>query len=195
MAHTTSVKVRNLLPDLLIAEDNLGVIDSGTLLTLTNPAFGVPTILQDSATLTLTTHFTFVEPRKITLGSAADGENYTATVYVAFSDTEIETFIGESDRIIDNYFVNLTAPASEYLDDWSKYLTAAKILRVKAKGDSDMLKWADSIEKIAMDGMQVYLKRTSAGVFDDSVVTRGDATSVPDFNLDQATMTNYESDN
>lgn len=195
MAHTTSEKVRYLLPDLLIGEENLGYIESGTHLTLTNPAFGVPTILKDSTVLALTTDFTFVQPRAITLVAVATGEQFTATIYIAFSDTEIETFIGESDRLIDNYFVNRTAPAAEYLDDWSKYLSAAKILRVKAKGNPDMLAWADSMEKIAMDGMESYLMRTSAGTYDDSGVSRDDATSVPDFLLDQSTMTNYESDN
>ena len=190
--HTTSSKVRYLLPDLLIGEDSVGVITSGTSLVLTNPAFGVPTILKDSTVLVLTTDYVFVQPRAVTLVVAASGENFTATVYIAFSDTEIETFIGEADRLIDNYFVNRTAPASTYLDDWSKYLSAARLLRVKAKGDASILSWADSMEKIAMDGMEAYLKRTSAGTFDDSKVTRDDATSVPAFKLDQSTMTNYE---
>ena len=192
MAHTTSLKVRYLLPDLLISEENIGIIASGTAITLTNPAFGVPNILKNSTTLVLTTDFTFVQPRKVTLSVAATGEQYTATIFIAFSDEEIETFIGESDRIIDNFFVNLTTPASEYLDDWSKYLSAAKILRVKAKGDPDMLAWAVSMEKIAMDGIEAYLKRTSAGTYDDSGVTRDDSKLVSDFRLDQGSYNNYD---
>ncbi len=194
MAYTTAVKVRNLLPDLLIEEDIIGTLDSGTHLVLTNPAFGVPTILKDNTTLTLTTDYTFTQPREIALGVAATGEHFTATVYIAFSDSEINSFIGESDRIIDNFFVNLTAPASEYQDDWSKYLSAAKILRVKAKGDPDMLAWAASMEKIAMDGMQAYKDMTSAGTFDDSGVSRCDAAPVDAFKLGQGSVEDYGCD-
>lgn len=191
MAHTTNTKVRNLLPDLLISEDILGTLASGTHLLLTNPAFGVPSILKDSTTLTLTTDYAFVQPRTVTLGTAAAGEHYTATVYISFSDSEIDSFIGESDRIIDNFFVNLTTPASEYLDDWSKYLSAAKILHVKAKGDPNMLAWAASMEKNAMDGMGAYLDKTLAGVFDDTGISRCDAESVSDFKFDQSGQADY----
>lgn len=190
--HTTAVKVRNLLPDLLIAEDNVGIISSGTAMTLRNPAFAVPTVLKNTTEMVITTDYTFVQPRAVTLTVAATGENFTARTHIAFSDTEILVFVGESDRIINNYFVNLTAPASEYLDDWSKYLTAAKILRVKAKGNPDMLTWAESMEKMAMDGMVAYLAKTSAGVFDDSAVTRGDATPVDAFMLDQQPVQGYD---
>ena len=194
MAYTSEVKVRNLLPDLLIEESDLGISDSGTLLTLINPAFGVPTILKDSTTLALTTDYSFVQPRTITLGTAATGENYTATVYIAFSDEEILVFVGESDRIIDAKFINQTAPGAEYQDDWSKYLSAAKILRVKAHGNEDMLNWADSMEKIAMDGITDYLARTSAGTYDDSGISRCDATPVDAFQFDQSGIQTFGCD-
>ena len=189
--HTTTLKVRNLIPDLLIATDDIGTVASGTSITLHKPAVAVPTMLKDAAEIVITTNYTFVQPRAITLLVAASNENYIANCHLAFTDTELVTFIGESDRIIDNYFVNLTAPASEYLDDWSKYLTSSKVIRAVSKGNPDMLKWAGSMEKIAMDGMSEYLKRTSAGVFDDSAVTRSDATSVDAFNLDQQSVKTY----
>ena len=191
MTYTTALAVRKLLPDLLIAEDDIGVLDSGTYLQLTNSAFDVPTILKDSTTLNLTTDFTFIQPRKITLSVAASSENFIATTYIAFSDADITTLIEESDRFIDNKFINLTAPSSAYKGDWSRYKTGSKILRVTAKGDEDRLAWADSFDKIADDSIMAYLEHTTAGAFDDSGVTRHDATSVDAFKLDQRDVERY----
>jgi len=195
MAYTTAIKVRNLLPDLLIETDSLGESHSGTHLVLTNPAFNVLTILKDTTTLVLNTDFTFVQPQTITLGVAATGENYIATVHIAFSDAEIDTFIGESDRVIDAKFFNLESPTSEYQDDWSKYLSAAKILRVKSHGNEDMLAWADSMKEIALSGMDSYQAQTTVDAFEaDGVVVRSDKESVPDFQFDQSGTTDAYGD-
>ena len=191
MGHTTPNSVRNLLPDLLTEEDDLGVISSGTSLTLTNSAYAVPTILKDASTLAATADYTFVQPRKITLTAAATGENFTAHVHVAFSDDELKTFIGESDRIINNLFANLSMPDSTYLDDWSKWLTAHKIILIKSKGDLDMVAWGRSFRTMAMDAINAYLANTSATSYDDAGGERADATSVSDFMLDQQPVSKY----
>lgn len=191
MGHTTPNSVRNLLPDLLTEEDDLGVISSGTSLTLTNSAYAVPTILKDASTLAVTTDYTFIQPRKITLTAAATGENFTAHVHVAFSDDELKTFIGESDRIIDNLFANLSLPYSTYLDDWSKYLTAAKIVMIKAKADPEKMAWSVQLKATAMDSINEYIVNTSATSFNDAGGDRADATSVSDFMLDQQPVSKY----
>jgi hypothetical protein len=191
MGHTTPNSVRNLLPDLLTEEDDLGVISSGTSLTLTNSAYAVPTILKDASTLAVTTDYTFVQPRKITLTAAATGENFTAHVHVAFSDDELKTFIGESDRIINNLFANLSMPDSTYLDDWSKWLTAHKVILIKAKGNLDKVAWGRSFRTMAMDAINDYIANTSATSFNDAGGDRADATSVSDFMLDQQPVSKY----
>ena len=191
MGHTTPNSVRNLLPDLLTEEDDIGVISSGTSLTLTNSAYAVPTILKDASTLAVTTDYTFIQPRKITLTAAATGENFTAHVHVAFSDDELKTFIGESDRIINNLFANLSLPDSTYLDDWSKWLTAHKIILIKSKGDLDMVAWGRSFRTMAMDAINDYIANISATSFNDAGGDRADATSVSDFMLDQQPVSKY----
>lgn len=193
--HTIPDTVREILPDLLVADDNVGVIASGTTLTLTNPAFGVPYITKDIDTLYDSTDYDFVQPRAVTLGVAASGENFTAHIYIAFGDAQLIKFIAKSDRKIDDFFYGGTTPSAGYLDDWSALLTAGYILRIVAKGNPDMITWAESLEKMATDAMTEYKNNSGGTVFDDSVVTRDDATSVPAFKLDQSTMTNYESDN
>ena len=193
MGYTIVDSVRRLLPDILISEEDLGINASGKVLTLVNSAVGVPNILKDGTTLADITDYTFTQPRRITLSVAASGENFIATTYITFSDADITTLIEESDRAIDNKFVNLTAPSSAYKGDWSRYKTGSKILRITAKGDEDRLAWADSFDKIADDGITAYLEHTIAGVFDDSGVTRCDATSVSAFKLDQQDTERYAS--
>ena len=191
MGYTTIDAVRRLLPDLLISEEDLGTQASGKVLTLVNSAVGVPNILKDDTVLADVTDYTFTQPRRITLSVAASGENFIATTHITFSDTDITTFIEESDRFIDNKFINLTAPSSVHKGDWSRYKTGSKILRVTAKGDEDRLAWADSFDKIADDSITAYLEHTTAGAFDDSGVTRHDATSVNAFKLDQRDVERY----
>lgn len=195
LAYTTPGNVRELLPDLLMAEDDCGVIASGTSITLTNAAFGVPTILKNTTTLYDSVNYSFTKPRAITLSSAASGENYTARVYIAFSDQQLLRFISRADRIIDDFFFGVsTEPSSAYKDDWSSQLTAAFVLRIKSKGDTDMLAWADVLESKVMNAMLQYKTLTGATIFDDAKVTRDDATSVDAFCLDQQTVKNYETD-
>ncbi|MCK5397803.1 MAG: hypothetical protein KAJ33_06110 [Thermoplasmata archaeon] len=191
MSYTTPEKVRNLLPDLLMAYDYLGMSDSGTNLTLNNSAFAVPTILQDATELAITTDYTFVQPRTLKLNTAADGENYTAHVHVAFPDSQLTEFIGQSDRIIDNEFANQTLPDADYLDDWSQWLTAWKIKLITAKGDPDLIAESLVYKNMAMDAIEDYKAGTLRGTFSDTQVTRDDRTPVPDFSLDQSTTARY----
>ena len=191
MSHTTPEKVRGQMPDLLTAEDFMGTIDSGTNLLLTNSAFAVPTLLQDTTELAITTDYTFVQPRTIKLNSAADGENYTAHVHIAFPDSQLTEFIGQSDRIIDNEFANQTTPASEYLDDWSQQLTVAKIKMITAKGYPDLLAEAAAFKAMAMADIASYKAGTLKCTFSDTQVTRTDRTPVPAHSLDQSPIKRY----
>lgn len=191
MSHTTPEKVRNLLPDLLTAEDFIGTIDSGTNLLLTNSAYAVPTLLQDATELVITTDYTFVRPRTLKLNNAADGENYTAHVHVAFPDSQLTEFIGQSDRIIDDEFANQTTPAAEYLDDWSQWLTAWKIKLITAKGNPDLIAESLVYKNMAMDAIAKYKAGTLKGTFSDTQVTRTDRTPVPAHSLDQSLIRRY----
>lgn len=190
--YTIPDTVRDILPDLLVADDDIGTVSSGTSITLTNSVFGVPSIIKDTTTLYDSTDYDFVKPRAVTLGSAASGENYIAHVHIAFSDPQLIKFIAKSDRKIDDFFYGVTTPTAGYLDDWSALLTAGYILKIKAKGDPDMIAWATSLEKIATDAMVEYKKNTGGTVFDDTAVTRDDATSVDAFMLDQQAVEDYE---
>ena len=189
--YTIPDTVREILPDLLVADDDIGTVSSGTSITLHKPAAGVPTIIKDTTTLYDSTDYDFTKPRKITLGSAATGENFIAHVHIAFSDPQLIKFIAKSDRKIDDYFYGKTTPTAGYLDDWSAHLTAAYILRIKSKGDSDTLAWAKSLEDMAMTAMKSYKEGTGGTVFDDSAVTRGDSSSVDAFMLDQQEVQGY----
>jgi hypothetical protein len=191
MAYTTAEKVRNLLPELLTAEQDLGYVESGTYITLNNSAFAVPTLLKDSTTLAITTDYTFTQPRKITLGTAANNEYFIAHTHIAFSDTQIEVFIGQSDRIIDNAFANQSTPDSDYLDDWSQWLTAWKILVITAKGDPDKLTYAATYHDMVMDAIEDYKGSTLKGTNTYTASDRYDKSPVGNMSLDQSTTPSY----
>jgi hypothetical protein len=191
MAYTTADKVRDLLPELLIQEQDLGILDSGTFITLNNSAYAVPTIAKDSTTLVTTTDYTFTQPRKITLSVAASGENFIATTHIAFSDTKIEEFIGQSDRIIDNQFANQSTPDSEYLDDWSQWLTASKIIMLTAKGSEELIAWSKEFESMAMDKIEEYKAGTLKGTNTYTAADRYDKSPVGNLSLDQGTTPSY----
>ncbi len=194
--YTTADKVRKLLPDLLETEDDLGAVTSGTALRLSNYVFAVPTILKNATELIDTTDYTFNQPDRVTLSVAAAGERFVARVHIAYNDTDIETFITESDRIIDRYFMNITAAPLDYYDDWSKYITAAKILLVKAHGNEDMLQWSKSYMDIAINGIKAYIDTIDSSFVDSSStgggVTRYDKDPVNDFKLDQGKVPGYD---
>jgi len=196
MAYTTADKVRKLLPDLLETEDDLGAITSGTSLMLSNFVFAVPTILKNSVELTVITDYTFNQPDRVTLLTAAAGERYIARVHIAYNDTDIESFISEADLIIDRYFMNITPVPLEYYDVWSKYITAAKILLVKAHGNEDMLLWAKEYMDQAINGIEKYIDTIETSFVGSTSgtsggVTRYDKDSVKDFNLDQRDVAQY----
>lgn len=195
MAHSTAEQVRGILPSLLTGYDDIGVVASGTNLTLNYPAVAVPTILQNSTTLTITTHYTFIRSTKITLGTAAAGEYYTAQVHRGATDTELGVIILKADRIIDDFFANKTTPSAGYLQDWSSELSASMHLRQYSLSiaDADGRDNAQRMEDRVFQLMQNYMNMTGKGTFDDSGIARDDATLVPAFKLDQSTMTNYES--
>lgn len=196
MAYTTADKVRKLLPDLLETEDDLGAVTSGTSLILSNYVFAVPTILKNSTELIDTTDYTFNQPDRVTLLVAAAGERFVARVHIAYNDTDIETFITESDRIIDRYFMNITPAPVGYYDDWSKYITAAKILLVKAHGNEDMLQWSKEYMDMAIKGIEAYIDNIDSSFSDGSGggggVTRYDKEPVNDFKLDQRKVAGYD---
>lgn len=189
--YTIPDTVREILPDLLVAEDNIGTVASGTTITLTNPVFGVPSILQDTTTLYESTNYTFIKPQAVTLLSAATGENYIAHTHIAFSDPQLIKFIAKSDRKIDDMFSNSTAPTAPYKDDWSAMLTASYILTITSRGDPDTLKWAAGLEKTVTDAMAAYMDNTGMTGFDDAGVVRDDSTSVDAFLLDQSGVAGF----
>ena len=189
--YTIPDTVREILPDLLVADDDLGVYSSGTSLTLHKPAAGVPTIIKDTTTLYDSTDYDFVKPRAITLGSAAAGENFIAHLHLAFSDPQLIKFIAKSDRRINEFFYGATTPTAEYMDDWSANLTVAYIKKIKSKGNPDMLAWAKELEDSTMTSMKIYKDGIGGTVFDDTVVTRSDATPVDAFMLDQQEVQGY----
>ena len=157
--YTIAAKVRKLLPTLLIDDDDLGISYSGKNLTLTYPAFDVPTILKDGVSITA---FTFERPDKIALTVAADGERFIAQTYRGISDTDIETLIATSDRIIDAEFTGYNLPASGYLEDWSGILSAARYYRLYATATEDNISKAEGLEKIVKDEMKTF-KTDAAG--------------------------------
>lgn len=193
--YSSPESVREILPDLLMASENLGEITSGTSLVLTSSALGVPRILQNVTNLYESTNFTFIQPKSITLNDAANGENYTAYIHKGFTDEQLIKFIGRSDRRIDNFFFGLTAATSAYKTDWSSTLTASYIMKISSKGEIELMNWATSLENVALKAMQEYVDKTNADTaFDDSGITRDDSTNVPDFYLDQSDVNNFESD-
>jgi len=194
MSNTTPALVRGILPELLFTDEDLGVLDSGTNLILKNSAMEVPTILRDATTLASGVDYTFIAPRKITLGTAATSENYTVHSHLAFTDAKLTEFINSSDRIIANLFINMDAPAAEYLSDWSRDLTAHRVLVLTARGNLDKVAWARSFRSMALDAITAYKENSSKGVFNDSEVTRDDATSINAYALDQQKVKKYEPD-
>lgn len=187
--------VREILPELLMTSENLGSVVSGIALILTSSALGVPRILKDGSNLYASVDYTFVQPRSITLDTAADSENYIAYIHKGFADQQIIKFISRSDRKIDNFFFGVDSASVAYKRDWSSMLTASYILKITSKGSIEMMNWATSLENVALKAMQSYIDRTGAGTaFDDSAVTRDDATGVPDHFLDQSDVLNFESD-
>lgn len=172
MAYTTAAKVRAVLPTLLMDDDDLGVLDSGTLLTLSRPALDVPTVLKNSTSLTKAgADYTFVRPRKITLAAAATGENFIAQGYYGISDTAIESIIAQSDRFIDDYFHEYGTPGSTYTDDWSAYLSASTYLRSYATATEENLRRAEELRKIVLEGMENYRHNTFESLKTESSYT------------------------
>ncbi|MCK5616142.1 hypothetical protein KAR91_80505 [Candidatus Pacearchaeota archaeon] len=151
--YTTAAKVRALLPTLLVDDDDLGVSSSGTNLTLTFPAFDVPTILIDGVS---STAFTFERPDKITLDAEATGQRFIAQVYRGIDDSAIEALILASDRQILAEFNGYDMPASGYLEDWSGLLTVSRYLRLYASANEENLDKAEGLEKIVSDDIDAF---------------------------------------
>lgn len=183
--------VRDLLPDILMAEDYIGSVASGTSITLTNPVFGVPSILKDTAILYESTDYTFIQSQAVTLLVAALGENYTVRTHIGFSDVQLRKFITKSDRKIRSIFYNLVEPSAEHRSDWSAMLTAAYVLKITSRGDPDVLSWARSLKADVKEDIAAYLIGEGKSVFDDSGIIRNDATSIGDFTLDQSGSADY----
>lgn len=152
--YTTAAKVRALLPTLLVDDDDLGVSNSGTNLTLTYPAFDVPTILIDGVS---STAFTFERPDKITLTADATGQRFIAQVYRGLSDSDIEGLILSSDRQIQADFTGYDMPAAGYLEDWSGMRTVARYLRLYAAATEENIDKAEGLEKLVTDAMAAFM--------------------------------------
>ena len=151
--YTTAAKVRQLLPTLLIDDDDLGISFSGTNLTLTYPAFDVPTILVDGVS---STAFTFERPDKITLSETATGQRFIAQTYRGISDTDIEALITASDRQIAAEFTGYDLPAAGHLEDWSGMKTVARYLRLYATASEENLDKTEGLEKLVKDDMKTF---------------------------------------
>lgn len=158
MSYTTAAKVRVLLPGLLTDDDDLGTIASGTGITLTYPAYAVPSIAINGVD---STAFTFLRPDKITLTSAATGQRYIASVSKGLNDTDLESLIAASDRVLDAAFANFDMPSGSYLGDWSELLTAARYLRLYATGTGENIEKAESMEQIVTDAINSFKKDSS----------------------------------
>lgn len=151
--YTTAAKVRSLAPTLLIDDDDLGISYSGTNLTLTYPAFDVPTIRIDGIS---STAFTFVRPDKITLTEAATGQRFIAQTHIGLYDTDLEGLILSSDRHIAAEFTGYDLPSAGYLEDWSGLLTVSKYLRLYAFGTEENLDKAAVLAKLVADQMKSF---------------------------------------
>ena len=190
--HSRPDDVREILPELLMSEDHVGVISSGTTLTLTNPALGVPSILKNTDIIYESTNYAFKQPQTVTLSVAATGENFIAHTHIGFSNAQLIKYIARSDRKINNLFANLTAPTSSYALDWSAMLTASYVLKITSHGNPDTLNWARSLENVVMSDIEAYKTNTGRTAFNDDGVTRADATAVDGFNLDQSGSAGFE---
>lgn len=157
--YTTAAKVRQLLPTLLIDDDDLGISYSGTNLTLRYPAFDVPTILIDGIS---STAFTFERPDKITLTSAATGQRFIAQTYRGISDADIEALIVSSDRQIVTEFTGYDLPSAGNLEDWSGMKTVARYLRLYGIATEENLDKAESLEELVKEDMKSF-KTDAAG--------------------------------
>jgi hypothetical protein len=154
--YTTALKVRKILPGLLIDDEDLGIPTSLTI-TLSRPALAVSSILLDTgAVLTDETGFTFARPRTITLSLLTVDTNHLATCHYSISDTDLESIIGRADRRIDTYFSQYNTPPAEYCDDWSSLLSAAMYLREYATATEENLNRAKALEDQAMQDMEMY---------------------------------------
>jgi len=151
--YTTAAKVRQLLPTLLIDDDDLGISYSGTNLTLTYPAFDVPTILVDGVS---STAFTFERPDKITLTAAATGQRFIAQVYKGITDADIEALIVSSDRQIVTEFTGYDLPDAGNLEDWSGMKTVARYLRLYAIATEENIDKADGLETLVKEDMKSF---------------------------------------
>jgi hypothetical protein len=163
LSYTTALSVRKALPTLLIDEDYLGTLESGTFLELHNPARAVPTLYQDDEELTLDVDYTFKRPTTITLTSSADGENYIALCYYAISDADLDIIIGRADNIIDTYFMYLSKPGETYLADISTWLSASIYLKEYATATEENMTRADALYKLAMDTMETLKDNFTGG--------------------------------
>lgn len=163
MAYTTSTDVRKVLPNLLISEDYIGTVTSGTAITLNVNAIACPTILKDTTTLVVDTDYTFVRPDAVTLGVAASGENFIATVHTGESDTVLDGIITQADEIIDDYFYQYSGngPGSAVKASFSKWLSAALYLYSYGAGSEEDVAKGDMLYKQAFDSMKRFKANTA----------------------------------
>lgn len=158
MAYITPAKTRILLPGLLTDDDDLGTLGSGTKLTLTYPAYDVPKISINDVE---STAFTFIRPDKIILTAAASGQRFIASVNKGLSDSDLESLIESSDRVLTAAFANYDMPSASYLEDWSGRLTIALYLTLYATGTGENVDKAKAIEQSVYNAIASFKKNTS----------------------------------
>lgn len=158
---TTALQVRNILPNLLINEDAIGLMESGTNLVLTDEAIECPTILKGITTLTEGVDYDFVRPDDVTLNVAANYENFTATVYIGTTDTILDTLILTAEEVIDDYFYRYSTPAVSNKTSWTKWLAASYYLFNYCAGSDADISQGEQFQKLAYDSMKRYKENTN----------------------------------
>ncbi len=188
--HTTPDTVRDMLPDLLQVDIDMG-ITTGSTIVLSSSVLEVSAILKNNVLLYDSKDYTFIRPKTVTLIVAGTGENFIVSAHLVYTDVQLLKFIARSDRIINTIFQDKTTPTAGYLDDWSASLTVYQILKFNAKGDEDKLAWAKSYEDDAMQSIDEYKTNISRTACNDTGVSRADALVANEFKLDQSSLKKY----
>lgn len=198
MGNTDTNSVRKMLPTLLTDEDYIGAI-TGTAITLSQHAMSVPFIFKDGARLVSGTDYTFNRPVTITLSVAGADEIFIAQCDYAISDSDLETLIDRADRIIADYFVNDSMPATLYRSDWSAQLAASMFLKQYSLATKLEVARAKSMYDDVFELMKQFKSNTNATASDYSAVSsvggmeRTDVDpSDPSMHLDQGDIPTYD---
>ncbi len=145
--YTTAIAVRRMLPTLLIDEDLLGNVSSGTNIRLSVPALDVVSLTANGTDV----EFTFVRPDRITLSVAATNQSFIALCYYGISDARLDELIEQADTIINTEFLYLQKPAETYLTTISTWIATSLYLKGYTTATDENTARADSYMKMASD--------------------------------------------